>query len=156
LTEKTLAMKLLEGKKVAYQTVIYPSSETDAVLVAEALGVPAGQVFKTLVVLRPPGKAMLVMIPADRELDLKKLAKAVGEKKVKMATQREAEQLTGLRVGGISALALLNKGFAVFIDAAANSFDEIFVSAGQKGINLRLPVRDLVKLTNARSVDVTA
>lgn len=152
MIEKTLAMKLLEGKKVAYQAVTYPSSETDAVLVAEALGVPASQVFKTLVVLRPPAKPMLVMVPADRELDLKKLASEVGEKKVKMATHREAELLTGLEVGGISALALLNRGFSVFIDASAKTSDEIYVSAGQKGINLRLSVEDLVKLTRARYV----
>ena len=83
MAEKTLAMRLLEGKKVAYQVHEYPASERDAELVAIEIGAPAGQVFKTLVVLRPPKKPMLVMVPADRQLDLKKLAKVVGEKKVK-------------------------------------------------------------------------
>jgi Cys-tRNA(Pro)/Cys-tRNA(Cys) deacylase len=119
------------------------------------MGVPAAQVFKTLVVTRPPQKPMLVMIPADRQLDLKKLAKAVGEKKVKMAGHSEAELLTGLQVGGISALALTNKGFAVFLDKSAESFDQIYVSAGQRGLDIQLTVKDLVKITRARLVEVT-
>lgn len=156
MAEKTLAMKLLEGKKIAYEVHEYPASERDAVIVAQEMGVPAGQVFKTLVVLRPPKKPMLVMIPADRQLDLKKLAKAVEEKKVKMAGHSEAESLTGLQVGGISALALMNKGFSMFLDKSAESFAQIYVSAGQRGLDIQLAVKDLVKLTRARLVEVTS
>jgi len=156
MIEKTLAMRLLEGKKVAYQVHEYPASERDAEVVAEEMGVPAAEVFKTLVVLRSPKKPMLVMVPADRQLDLKKLAKAVGEKKVKMAGHNEAESLTGLQVGGISALALVNKGFAMFLDKTAESFDQIYVSAGQRGLDIRLAVKDLVKVTRARVVNVSS
>lgn len=156
MAEKTLAMKLLEGKKIAYEVHEYPASERDAVIVAQEMGVPARQVFKTLVVLRPPKKPMLVMIPADRQLDLKKLAKAVGEKKVKMAGHSEAESLTGLQVGGISALALMNKGFSMFLDKSAESFAQIYVSAGQRGLDIHLAVKDLVKLTRARLAEVTS
>lgn len=152
--EKTLAMRVLEGKKIAYQVVTYPDSERDAELVAAYLGVPAGQVFKTLVVARSPGKPLLVMIPAGAQLDLKKLAKTVNEKKLKMATHQEAEQLTGLQVGGISALALLNRGFLILIDQAAQVYDHIFVSAGQRGLNLKVRVTDLVQVTGARYVNV--
>lgn len=155
MAEKTLAMRLLEGKKVTYRVHEYPAEERDAEMVALEMGVPAAQVFKTLVVTRPPQKPLLVMIPADRQLDLKKLAKAVGEKKVKMAGHNEAESLTGLQVGGISALALTNKGFAVFLDKSAESFDQIFVSAGQRGLDIQLAVKDLVKVTRARLVEVT-
>jgi Cys-tRNA(Pro)/Cys-tRNA(Cys) deacylase len=155
MTEKTIAMRLLEGKKVAYQVHEFPVSERDAAVVAQELGVPAEQVFKTLVVTRPPKKPMLVMIPADRQLDLKKMAKAVGEKKVKMAGHAEAESLTGLQVGGISALALVNKGFAVFLDKSAEQFDQIYVSAGQRGLDIQLGVKDLMKVTQARLVDAT-
>jgi Cys-tRNA(Pro)/Cys-tRNA(Cys) deacylase len=155
MTEKTLAMRLLEGKKVAYHVHEYPASERDAEVVAAEMGVPAAEVFKTLVVLRPPKKPMLVMVPADRQLDLKKMAKAVGEKKVKMAGHSEAEGLTGLQVGGISALALVNKGFAVFLDESAENFDKIYVSAGQRGLDIQLAVKDLVKITRARLVDVS-
>ncbi len=155
MTEKTLAMRLLEGKKVAYQVFEYPASERDAVIVAEEMGVPAEQVYKTLVVLRPPKKPMLVMVPADRQLNLKKMAKAVGEKKVKMASHNEAESLTGLMVGGISALALVNKGFAVYLDKTAENFDQIYVSAGKRGLDIQLAVKDLVRVARARVIDVT-
>jgi Cys-tRNA(Pro)/Cys-tRNA(Cys) deacylase len=95
------------------------------------------------------------MVGADRELDLKKLAKAVGEKRLRMATHKEAESLTGLKVGGISALALLNKGFEVLIDQTALGLESIVVSAGQRGINLRLRVDDLIRATGAKAVEAT-
>ena len=155
MADKTLAMRLLDGKKVTYLVHEYSAEERDAEIVALEIGVPASQVFKTLVVTRPPQKPMLVMIPADRQLDLKKLAKAVGEKKVKMAGHSEAELLTGLQVGGISALALTNKGFAVFLDNSAETFTYIYISAGQRGLDIQLAVKDLVKITRARLVEVT-
>jgi Cys-tRNA(Pro)/Cys-tRNA(Cys) deacylase len=89
------------------------------------------------------------MVPGPREVDLKALASAVGEKKLALATQREAEQLTGLQVGGISALALINKGFQMVLDASAESQDEIYISGGQRGLDLRLSVKDLLQLTNS-------
>ena len=155
MAEKTLAMRFLEGKKVAYRVHEYPASERDAVVVAVEIGVPAAMVFKTLVVLRPPQKPMLVMVPADRQLDLKKLAKVVGEKKVRMAAHAEAESLTGLQVGGISALALVNKGFAMFLDKSAENHNQIYISAGQRGLDIQLAVKDLVKVTGARLAGVS-
>lgn len=155
--DKTLAMKLLEGKKVPYEVLEYPPTLRDAVEIATLKGIPPGQLCKTLVVQPPEGqpraKPMLVMLPANRQLDLKKLAKAVGAKKLKMATHAEAEALTGLQVGGISPLALVNKGFAVYLDETARPFSHIYISAGQKGLNLKLPVADLLQITAARWVD---
>jgi Cys-tRNA(Pro)/Cys-tRNA(Cys) deacylase len=154
--KKTNAMKLLEGQKVPYEAYAYPANLREAQEVATALDMPAGQVFKTLVLPRPkPGKPMLVMIPADRQLDLKKLAKAVGEKKLKMATQREAERLTGLQVGGISALALLNRGFDIYLDESALGFEQIIISAGQRGLQIKLAVSDLLKVSRARIVEAS-
>jgi Cys-tRNA(Pro)/Cys-tRNA(Cys) deacylase len=154
--KKTNAMKLLEGKKVPYQSYAYPANLRDAQEVAAAVSIPVGQVFKTLVVPRPqPGKPMLVMIPSDRQLDLKKLAKAVGEKKLKMATHNEAERLTGLQVGGISALGLLNRGFDIYLDQPALAFDQIVISAGQRGLQIKLAVSDLVRVSKARMVDAS-
>lgn len=148
--QRTNSMRLLESRRVPYTAHYYSPSIHSADGVAEALGVPAAQVFKTLVALPQRGKPLLAIVPGDRELDLKALAKAAGDKKVHMATQKEAEALTGLQVGGISALALLDKGFRVFLDASAEGFDTILVSAGERGINLQLPVADLVRLTRAR------
>ncbi len=153
--EKTLAMRVLEGKRIHYEPVAYDAGERDAARIAELFGVPAGQVLKTLVVAPGHGKAMLVMVPADRRLDLKKLAAAVGEKKLKLASHREAEALTGLEVGGISPLALLNRGFRILLDAAAPASESVFVSAGRKGLNLRLRLADLEAVTGARRVDAS-
>ncbi|UCC53755.1 MAG: aminoacyl-tRNA deacylase [Anaerolineaceae bacterium] len=154
--KKTLAMKVLEGKKVDHESYAYPESIRDAQEVAAALGMPAGQVFKTLVVSRPqPGKPMLVMIPADRQLDLKKLARAVKEKKLKMASHREAERLTGLQVGGISALALLNRGFDIYLDKTAAAYDWVVVSAGQRGLQIKLAVTDLASVTRSSAVNAS-
>ena len=153
--KKTLAMRLLEGKNVPYEAYAYPEDERDAEAVAEYIGIPAGQVFKTLVVQRRRGKPFLVMVPADRQLDLKKMAKEVGEKKVTMASHGEAEELTGLEVGGISPLALINRGFDIVLDVTAREYETICISAGEKGINMGVPVEGLVQVTGADFVDVS-
>ena len=153
--QKTLAMKLLEGKKIAYEPYEYPKTERDAAVIAQIFGVPASQVYKTLVVDRPPAKPLLIMVAADRRLNLKKLAKVTGDKKLSMASHAEAERLTNLKVGGISPLLLINKGFKIYIDDQAKNQQEIFVSAGQKGINLKVKVQDLLKITKARPVAVS-
>ena len=151
--EKTLAIKILTKAKVAFDYHTYPESERDAIQIAHFLNLAPNTVYKTLVVVRPKGKPILVMIAADARLSLKKVAKAVGEKKVQMATHAEAEALTKLQVGGISPLALLNKGFLICIDQQAKAHPKLLISAGKKGINLGVPVDDLVRLTNARLID---
>ena len=98
---------------------------------------------------------MLVVIPGPDTLDLKAFAKGANLKKAKMATHAEAESLTGLQTGGISPLALINKGFDVYISDQAQQFDTIAVSAGQRGANLQLGVKELIKLTNARFIKLT-
>lgn len=150
---KNNVLRLLDSRKVPYQAFTYADEIHSAEGAAEAIGAPAEQVYKTLVVLRERGRPLLVLVPGGHELDLRRLAKGVGEKKLRMATQREAESLTGLLVGGISALALLNKGFEVYIDASASRYEQVYVSAGQRGLNVRLPVADLVRLTGARMVE---
>jgi Cys-tRNA(Pro)/Cys-tRNA(Cys) deacylase len=97
----------------------------------------------------------LVIVAGDRTVDLGALAASVGQKKLSMAAHREAESLTGLQVGGISALALLNKGFDICIDRAAQHLERVTISAGQRGINLCLSVADLLRVTGARLVDAT-
>jgi Cys-tRNA(Pro)/Cys-tRNA(Cys) deacylase len=154
MSDKTLAMRLLDGRKIPYEVFEYPPGERDAVQIAATLGIPAGEVFKTLVVVRQSGKPMLVMIPSDRQLGLKSLAKSVGEKKVKMASHKEAEALTGLQVGGISALALLNRRFDMLLDASATTLESITISAGRRGSQMRLATADLLEITQARLVDV--
>lgn len=153
--KKLNTMRLLEANDVPYDVVTYEPSRHSAVDVAEIAGVPPAQVYKTLVVQRDEGKPILIMIAGDRELDLKRLAAAIGEKKVRMASHDEAEKLTGLQVGGISALALLNRGFDVYVDRAALAHDRVYISAGQRGTNLCLAVDDLVRVTGAETVAAT-
>ena len=154
MKQKTNSMRFLESRRVAYRTHEFSPEIRSAADLATALGVPAAQVFKTLVVLRERGRPLLVMIPGDRSLNLKALAKAVGEKKLSMAAHREAEALTGLEVGGISALALMHKGFQVCADKGMLDFPEVYVSAGTRGANLGLSPQDLIRVTRARVVEV--
>jgi Cys-tRNA(Pro)/Cys-tRNA(Cys) deacylase len=137
---------------VNYEITQFPDTMRDAEEIAAALGLPPEQIFKTLVVTRPQGqgKPFLAMMPANRHLNLKKLAKTVGEKKLVMASHAEAEKLTGLQVGGISALALRHKNFKVYLDQSAAKFAEIYVSGGQRGLDVKLAVTDLVRLTQAK------
>lgn len=149
--EKTLAMRLLEGKKVAYEAHRFdPELFVSAEEVAEAIGLPPAQVFKTIVTEPDKGKPILALVPADAEVDLKALAEAAGAKKVRMASQAEAERMTGLQKGGISALALVNRGFAVYLDRSALAFERIGMSAGERGVQVVLAPGDFIKVTGAR------
>ena len=143
--------RLLDSRKISYKAFETPADKLSALEVAELLNISPDAVFKTIVVTREKGKKpILAVIPGPRTVDLKLLAAFLGEKKVTLPTEREAEQLTGLQAGGISPLGLINKGFQVVIDSLAQSQPEIHISGGQRGLNLRLPVEDFIKVTNAR------
>jgi Cys-tRNA(Pro)/Cys-tRNA(Cys) deacylase len=143
--------RLLDSRKIQYAAYELPVEKLGALEAAQFLNVEPASVFKTIVVTREkPKKPLLVVVPSTATVDLKLLASSMGEKKVYLPTEREAEQLTGLQAGGISPLALINKGFQVVVDSSANDFSEIYISGGQRGLNIKIPVADLVKLTNAR------
>jgi len=143
--------RLLDSRKITYQAYETPAEKLSALEVAQFLDIPPDVVFKTIVVTREKGKKpILAVIPGPGTVDLKLLAAFLGEKKVYLPSEREAEQITGLQAGGISPLALINKGFQAVIDSIAQSYSEIHVSGGQRGLNLKLSVTDLIKLTNAR------
>ena len=147
----TNVTRFLDSRKIIYRAYETPSEKLGALETARILNVPPEVVYKTIVVTREkPKKPLLAVVPGPWNVDLKLLAAALGEKKVHLPTEREAEQLTGLQAGGISPLALLNKGFQVLIDSSAKEHTEIHVSGGQRGLNIRLSVNDLIKLTNAR------
>ncbi len=147
--------RLLNKRKIAFKIHQFSDSIHSANGVAEAVGVSPKRVYKTLVVLKqtPRAKPLLIMLSANHTLNLKKAARALGEKKLRMALHNEAEKLTGLKVGGISALALLNKGFDIYIDRAAQEQDTILISAGKRGVNVELAVNDLMHVTNAKWID---
>lgn len=151
---KPLSVRRLEQQKIAHEVFEFDTSIRSALDVAHVTGVSENEVYKTLVVEQDPprGKPNLVLMPADSELDLKALAAALGVKKLRMASHADAERQTGLKVGGISPLALLGKGFPVYIDDRALALPRVLLSAGQRGMNVRLAVKDLLALTGARPV----
>jgi Cys-tRNA(Pro)/Cys-tRNA(Cys) deacylase len=159
--------RFLDSRKVAYTVFETPVEKLGALETAEFLNVLPETVFKTIVVTRDkrstprsgsadkPRKPILAVIPGTSVVDLKLLAAFLREKKVHLPTEREAEGLTGLQAGGISPLALINKGFEVVVDAAAQNYAEIHVSGGQRWLSIRLPVDALIKLTNARLASIS-
>jgi Cys-tRNA(Pro)/Cys-tRNA(Cys) deacylase len=149
--------RFLESKKVVFTAFELPAEKLGAKETSRRLNVPLSQVFKTIVILRDkPGKPILAVIPGDSQANLKAIAAAVNEKKVRLPTQREAEQLTGLHAGGISPLALINKGFQVLVHKSAEQYEQIHISGGQLGVNIRLSTKSLVELTRARLVEIAA
>lgn len=152
---KNNVTRYLDQRKIDYQVYELPSEKLSAEETADLLGKPLDIIFKTIVIKREGhGKNILAVVPGTGDVDLKALAKAVGEKKVALASHGEAEHLTRLRVGGISPLALLNRGFQVVIDASALNHERIHVSGGERGMNISLPVEDLVKITNAHTATI--
>lgn len=147
--------RLLDAYRIPYEPHELPVEKLGAVEAAQFMGVPPREVFKTIVVVRDrqsPGskKPILAVVPGPTSVNLKLLAALMGEKKLFIPTEREAEQLTGLKAGGISPLALINRGFQVVIDQSAQNYEKIYISGGQRGLDIRLPVEALIRLTNAR------
>ena len=118
-SKKSNTLRFLASHHIPYATSMYATNLRSAADVAEAVGIPAHEVYKTLVVLPPHAKPLLIIIPGPWQVDLKRLAQALGLKKLRMATHREAETLTGFQVGGISALTWSDRGFQVYVEQAA-------------------------------------
>jgi len=151
---KPLAVRILEKRGIPHAVFEFDDAIRSALEVARVTGMPAEQVLKTLVIEQDPpaGKPYLVMVPSALEVDLRMLAASLGVKKLRMASHRDAERYTGLQVGGISALALIDRGFGVLIEETAELFDQVLVSAGQRGMDLRIALADLIAITGARIV----
>jgi Cys-tRNA(Pro)/Cys-tRNA(Cys) deacylase len=143
--------RMLAAKKVAFEAHELPEEKLGGLEAAAVLGIEPRQMFKTIVAIRPDGgKPVLAMVPAPAQLDLKAVGRAFGGKKLRISTQAEAEKLTGLQVGGISPLALVGKGFDTIIDESANGFESLYLSGGQRGLNISLAPKDVIELTRAR------
>jgi Cys-tRNA(Pro)/Cys-tRNA(Cys) deacylase len=122
-----------------------PAYGSDA---ADALGVDPARIHKTLAA-SVDGRLVLAVVPVDRELDLKRLADALGGRRAVIADPAEAERATGFVIGGISPLGS-RRPIPVVVDAAALELDTIFVSAGRRGLQVELAASDLVRLANAK------
>jgi Cys-tRNA(Pro)/Cys-tRNA(Cys) deacylase len=144
-------IRFLEQRKINFRRFDLSPEKRGAVETAVLLGVPPSIVYKTIVVTRlERGRNILAIVPGDKEVDLKALASVLNEKKLHIPTEKDAERLTGLQAGGISPLALLNRGYQMVIDSSAESLPEIIISGGQRGLMLAISPQDLASLTKAR------
>ena len=152
----TNAMRLLTQAGIPYETSEYPVDESDlsGVHAAAMLGVDADCVFKTLVVRGERKGVCVFVIPVAEELDLKKCAAVMGDKKVEMIHVRELLGLTGYVRGGCSPIGMKKK-YPTFIDEIATLFNRIYVSAGQRGQQLIISPEDLRAYTGATFADLT-
>lgn len=121
---------------------------------AEKLNVDAERVFKTLVVSMDNGKLAVGVLPVSRQLSMKLFAKAIGAKKVEMADATDVQRSTGYVLGGVSPLGQ-KKRLPTIIDASAESFDTLFISAGRRGLEIELKPTDLIRLTSSRYGDIS-
>lgn len=153
---KTNVMRILEQYNIAYAAHEYPHNKeaVDGVTVAALLGQDMAQVFKTLVARGRTGRVYVFVIPVAEELNLKKAAKAVGEKAVDLVHVKELMGLTGYVRGGCSPIGL-KKPYPVIIHKAANELPAMMVSAGKIGCQIELRPADLIAAVHARTADVT-
>ena len=153
-TEKTNVMRVLDQKKINYNTYSYADTEAiSGVEVAEVLGQNPDQVFKTLVTVGNSKSYYVFMIPVQMELDLKKAAKAVGEKSISMIKSKELLSLTGYIHGGCSPIGM-KKQFRTTIHETAKDFDTIIFSAGKIGYQVEVSLENLKKVVRVEVADV--
>ena len=160
--DKTNVMRVLEQKKVPYEAHAYAPEGAKAeeiagltgAEIAGRLGEPVERVFKTLVTRGKSGQYYVFVIPVAEALDLKKAAKAAGEKSIAMILQKELLPLTGYVHGGCSPVGM-KKQFPTFVHETAETFDTFFVSAGKVGVQVELAPDDLSKVLRLSFADLT-
>lgn len=153
---KTNVARLLDKAKIAYQLVAYEVDENDlsAIHVAEQLGENVEQVFKTLILHGDKNGYFVCVIPGADEVDLKKAAKISGNKKCEMIPVKELLPLTGYIRGGCSPIGM-KKLFPTYIHQTAAHFEQIYISAGQRGLQVLLSPADLIREVKAQTADLT-
>lgn len=151
---KTNAMRILDKYKVSYLVHTYDCEEfLDGVSVADQLGQPHEIVYKTLVTVGKSGEHYVYVIPIEGELDLKKAARAVGEKAVEMLPLKSLTDVTGYVRGGCTAIGM-KKDFPTVIDATAEKLERIMVSGGRRGSQIELAPADLCKASRGKFADL--
>jgi Cys-tRNA(Pro)/Cys-tRNA(Cys) deacylase len=149
---KTNAMRILDAKKVHYEMLTYENKDgkIDGVSVAEKIGRNPKEVFKTLVAQGSSKNVFVFVIPVTEELDLKKAAKAAGEKNIEMLPVKDIQKWTGYIRGGCSPIGM-KKEYKTFIDESSKSLESIIVSGGKIGVQM---VLDPVELTDVTKADI--
>jgi Cys-tRNA(Pro)/Cys-tRNA(Cys) deacylase len=155
MAAKTNAMRALDQLGITYRIREYEVDPDDlsAETVAAKVGLPPEQVFKTLAVHGDRNGICLAVIPGNTELDFKALAQATGDRKIDMVPLKDVQSITGYIRGGVTALAC-KKDYPVYIDETADLWDEISISAGQRGIQVFLQPADYIRAVKAQAVDI--
>lgn len=153
---KTNAIRIVESKNIPYEMYEYdaPDGFLDGVSVARATGQNIDQVFKTLVLQGTSREHYVCVIPVAKELNLRKAAKHFGEKKIEMILARDITKVTGYIKGGCSPVGM-KKLFRTAIDQSASDFETIIVSGGKVGLQMELPVKDLLEVVSGQLVGLT-
>jgi Cys-tRNA(Pro)/Cys-tRNA(Cys) deacylase len=153
---KTNAARLLDSLKIAYEMRTYEVDPDDlsALSVAQKIGLPAEQVFKTLLTCAASGEHYFAVIPGDAELDLKKMAQAAAEKKIELASLKQVEPLTGYIRGGVTVMAA-RTAFPAYADETIELHDRVSISSGLRGMQLLLAPADYLRATGATLGDLT-
>jgi Cys-tRNA(Pro)/Cys-tRNA(Cys) deacylase len=153
--KKTNAVRLLDVRSIKYELTEYEVNENDlsASSLAEKIGQDIHQIFKTLVLRGDKNGVFIAVIPGSEEVNLKKAAKVSGNKNCAMVQQKELLGLTGYIRGGCSPLGM-KKAYPIFMDESCLLFDSIFVSAGQRGLQLSINTNDLIQVSGAVVCDL--
>ncbi len=153
---KTNAARILDGLGIAYEIREYEvdPEEFSALIVAQKVGLPAEQVFKTLLCVTSDKEHVFAVVPGDAELDFKKLAAAAGARKAEMVSLKDVQPLTGYVRGGVTVPGA-KKNFRAFADETLELFDVISVSAGTRGVQVVLKPEDYLRATGAVVADLT-
>ncbi|QFF97865.1 Cys-tRNA(Pro) deacylase [Psychrobacillus glaciei] len=154
--QKTNAVRILEQQKISFDLIEYDLSgdQVDGVTVANKIGYPVFVVYKTLLVTAGTNKYFVCIIPVDKELDLKSVAKVVGEKKVELLSLKDLLPTTGYIRGGCSPIGM-KKLFPTIIDESAQNLDYIIVSGGKIGLQVKLAVPNLLKMTKGKLTSIS-
>jgi Cys-tRNA(Pro)/Cys-tRNA(Cys) deacylase len=152
---KTNAMRMLDSKKIPYHLITYDNKDgkIDGVSVAQKINKETKMVYKTLVAQGSSKELYVFIIPVEEELDLKKAAKAAGEKKVEMIPVKDIQKWTGYIRGGCSPIGM-KKQYSTFIDQSAMELESIVVSGGKIGVQLEVSVLDLQSVIEASIVEI--
>ena len=151
---KTNAMRILDKNRIPYQVNTYECEEfIDGIHIADMLGQSYDQSFKTLVTVGKSGEHYVFAIPIDRELDLKKAARDVGEKSVEMINVKDINQITGYIRGGCTPIGM-KKNYVTVLHSSIRTLNEVIISGGRIGSQIQMKPDDLIRVTNARVEDI--
>lgn len=156
MSHKTNAARILDGLGISYEIREYSvdPEEFSALVVAEKIGLPPEQVFKTLLCVTSDKEHVFAVVPGDAELDLKKLAQAAGARKAEMVSLKDVQPLTGYVRGGVTVFGA-KKDYPVFVDETLEMFDVVSVSAGTRGVQVLLAPADYLRAAQATVADLT-